>query len=112
MVAPRPYRVCGTVRGKELSHDRECLGGVDRQAGAEEGFVAHAPRVEVASVLVAHTGVPVVVVTALFVTRADGQAGARAWVRGVGSSHGVGFPDIHLRAAGTPFTGTSVGVVA
>ena len=47
-----------------LSDDGDLLGGVDRLAAPEEVLVAHAVRVEVASVLVAETAVAVVTVTA------------------------------------------------
>ena len=76
----------------------------------KEGLVAHAPRVEVAAVLVADTVVTLVTVTAVGAFAA-GLALDGADVGGDGSAHGVGFPDIHLVAAGTVGTRSSVGVV-
>jgi hypothetical protein len=49
----RERTAVGAVIGNELGHDREFLVGIDSHARAEEGLVAHAPRVEVAAILVA-----------------------------------------------------------
>lgn len=102
--------VGGVVSGDELSDDGEFLARVDGFADTEEGLVTHAPGVEIATVLVADTVVSCVVVTAV-------GAGATsltvdcARVGSVGSGVGVGFPDIHLCAAGTVLTLSCVGVV-
>lgn len=94
----------GAVVGNELGDDGEDTGGVDGQALAEEGLVAHAEGVEVAAVGVAETGVPGAVRT-----RAAGLAGGLAGVGREGRGVVVGLPDIHLTAAGTERTSTSVG---
>ena len=94
---------------QELRHDRELLAGVDGEAGAEEGLVAHAPRVEVAAILVADTVVPLVTITALG-ARATGLALDAADVGRERSTVLVRLPDIHLVTAGTKLAGARVRV--
>ena len=72
-----------TVGGDELSHDGELLAGVDGLAGSVEAGVAHAVRVEVAAIGVAHTTVPARISTV--VTGAEGLARNTARMGGVGS---------------------------
>jgi hypothetical protein len=100
----------GTVAGEELGDDGELGVGVDLQAWAVVGGVTHTVRVEVATVLVAHTTVAVGTVTA-FGARASVLAVDCAAVRSVGSGVLVGLPDIHLIAAGSVVTLAGVGVV-
>ncbi|CAG8779468.1 10370_t:CDS:1, partial [Acaulospora colombiana] len=88
----------GAVARQELGDDGELGVGVDGQAGAVVGGVAHTVRVEVASVLVAHSTVAVGAVPALG-ARAAVLAVDGAAVGGVGSSVLVGLPDIHLVTA-------------
>lgn len=97
---------------EELGDDGELLGGIDGLALTVEGGVTHAVRVEVATIGIASTAIAVVGVgttarVALAHVLVDGGAG-------VGSESGrdlVGLPDIHLRAASTVVTDTSVGIV-
>jgi hypothetical protein len=55
--------------------------------------------VEIASVLVAHTSVAAVAISAGGIISALRKTLALARVRGIGGRDGVGLPDIHLRAA-------------
>ena len=98
----------GPVRGNELGDDGEFLAGVDGLAFTEEGLVTHTEGVEVASVFVADTTVTIVAVTTLS-AGASGLTVGAANVRGVCGSVGVGFPDIHLAAAGTVLAISRVG---
>jgi hypothetical protein len=102
--------VSGSVAGNELGDDGEFGLGVYGHAFTVEGSVTHAVRVEVASILVAHSAIAVVAITALG-SRAPIWTSDSATVRGIGSSDLVGFPDIHLRAARAVFTLASVLVV-
>ena len=90
----------GVVGGDELRHDGDLLAGVDRLAGAEEGLVAHAVGVEVASVLVADALVSRSWVTAVRALAAD-ESVALAGVGSVRRGVLVGLPDVHLSAAGS-----------
>ena len=63
--------------------------------------------VEITSVLVANTVVTLRVITTLGAL-ASVDTVLAAGVRSVGSGDGVGLPDIHLRAAGTELTTSSV----
>lgn len=86
----------------ELRDDGDGLGGVDGEvgAGAVEGLVALAVRVEVATI-----GIAVTSVAGIGVGSATGIAVARvlsevfAGVGGECCGNVVGLPDIHLRAA-------------
>merc|ERR1719473_501209 len=88
----------------ELRDDGERLRRVELEVGAraEEGLVAHAERVEVAAVLVAHAleALALAVVAAVLALAArlplDGAA-----VHGHLRAHDVRLPDVELRAAGT-----------
>lgn len=86
----------GAVVGDELGHDRDGLGGVDSQARAVEARVAHAVRVEVATVLVADSGVPAVTGTAVGLALAPRLSVNGAGVRSVCGGDEVGLPDVHL----------------
>jgi hypothetical protein len=66
--------------------------------------------VEIASVLVAHTSVAAVAISAGGVISALRKTLALARVRGVGGRDGVGLPDIHLRAARTDLARSRVRV--
>jgi len=102
--------VAGGV-GKELGNDGDLLGGVDDLALAVEAGVALAVRVEVAAVGITPATIAVGAVgTAALVAIADGLIGDGARMGGEGSSHVVGLPDIHLRAASAVVTDTSVRV--
>lgn len=105
----QPARV-GAVSRDELRHDGDLLRAVDLLAGAIEGLVAHAEAVEVASVLVTDALVAVVAVAAID-TRATCGRRDRAHVGGVSCRDGVGFPDVHFRAARSVFAGASVDIV-
>ena len=74
----------GVVGGDELGYDGECLAGVNSLAVAVESLITHAPRVEIATILIANTTVSVVPVTTLG-ARATVLArnGANVW--GIGS---------------------------
>lgn len=91
----------GVVGSEELGDDGDLLSSIDGLATAVEGEITHAVGVEIASGLVADAGA-VNAVSALV------QAGAAARVWGNGRRDGVGFPDIHLRAASAHATGTGV----
>jgi hypothetical protein len=99
-----------TVGSDELSDDGDLLGGVDGQAGTEEGGITHAVGVEIASILVADTTIALIAITAL-------GAGATvltldtAAVGCIGGSVLVGFPDIHLVTARAILALAGVGVV-
>ncbi|KAJ8109446.1 hypothetical protein OPT61_g7451 [Boeremia exigua] len=98
--------------GADELRDNGHLGlGVELGAGAIEVLHAHAVAVEVTTVLVAHTLVAVGTVTALDLRRAGIKSGVLARVGGVGGRDGVGFPDIHLGAAGTHLAISGVRVV-
>ncbi len=92
--------VGGPVGGDELGDDGEFGVGVDCHSGTVKVRHALAEGVEIATILVANAAVAVVAVAAV-VSRASGLTGGRADVGGVGGGDGVGFPEIHLIAAGT-----------
>jgi hypothetical protein len=94
----------GVVVRQELGHDGERLAGINGETVAVECGVTHTEGVEVAAVSVTETSVPGAVVA-----RAAGLLGNSARVRSVCSSIAVGLPNIHLTAAGTVVTSTSVG---
>ena len=100
----------GVVRAHELGDDSELGGSVDRQARPEEGMVAHAPRVEVAPILVTDAIVTVVAFTTIGALAAS-LALDVADVGGHSRTVGVGFPDVHLVTAGPILTGTRVGII-
>lgn len=102
------------VGGEELSDNGEGLGGVDGLVGAVEGSVAHTVGVEVASIGVTEASVSVAgrgSSTTLVTSALSRTASTRARVRGVGGGNRVGLPEIHLVAAGSVVTGSSVGGV-
>lgn len=100
----------GVVGGDELGDNGEDRSSVDGRTRAVEVSDTHAERVEVTTILVAHTAVPVVTVTTVG-TLATVLAVGGADVGGIGSRNGVGLPDIHLRAARTVGTSSCVRVV-
>lgn len=67
--------------------------------------------VEIAAVLVADTSIAVGAITACHFVGALLKTRTRARVRSVGSGNGVGLPNIHLGAAGTDLTLSSIWVV-
>lgn len=82
----------GAVVGDELGDNGKRLGGVEGQAGAVKGLVAHAVRVEVAAALVA-----VALAARVAVTAGGGVGAASCAVDGAGvgshgGSNGVGLP--------------------
>lgn len=96
----------------ELGDDGELGAGVDGLALTVEGGVAHAVRVEVATIGIAGTAIAVGGVgTAAGVTLAHVLVDGGAGVGSEGGRDLVGLPDIHLRAASTVVTNTSVRVV-
>lgn len=98
---------------EELGHDGHLLGSIDRLANAVELLVAHAVRVEVATIGIAHTGIPVIAVGATAVVAlAAGLVDFLARMGSIGSGHVVGLPNIHLGAARAITTGAAVGVIA
>ena len=101
----------GAVGSEELGNDGDGLGGVDGETGAEEGLVAHAEGVEVASVLVAESVVAVVGAVTAVVASAGSLLSDGADVRGEGLAHGVTLPDVHLRAARAGRTSAGVSAV-
>ena len=100
----------GVISCDELSDDGDLLGGVHLLARAEEGGVAHAVRVEVASILVANAGIAVSSITAVE-SGAASESVTLAGVRSIGSSVAVGFPDVHLGTAGSVAASTAVYIV-
>ena len=98
------------VDSDELSDDGELGGSVDGLASSVERLVTHAVRVEITSVLVADTIVPLVAITALGIAGASCCAADGARVGSEGGGLRVGLPDVHLRAAAAHGTGTRVGV--
>lgn len=82
--------ICAIV-GDELGHHGNWLGGVDGQAGAVEGLVAHAERVEVTAVLVAHARVPVITCATVHVALAPRLPVDGAGVGGVCRGNEVGL---------------------
>lgn len=101
-----------TSVGDELGDNSEDGAGVNGPTITIEFLVTHAVGVEVAPIRVARAGVTLIrVSTTAASVSAHNLAGVIAGVRSVGSCHGVGFPDIHLRAASAVASNTSVGVV-
>lgn len=100
----------GVISGDELSNNGDLLGGVHLLAWAEEGGVAHAVGVEVASVLVANAGVAVGSITAVESRAASGSV-TLAGVWSIGSGVAVGLPDVHFGTAGSVATSTAVHIV-
>ena len=102
----------GAVVSDELGDDGHLGLGIDDLAGPVEALVAHAVGVEVTSVRVAGARVAAgrVGSTAL-VALAHGLAGRVTRVRSHGSGNAVGFPDIHLIAAGSVAANTGVLIV-
>lgn len=121
----------GAIVGDELGHDGEGFGGIDGQARAVEGVVAHAVRVEVTAALVTVAIAAGVTITARGSVGAAGLAVDCARVRSHGGSNRVGLPnddmlavnkvvvlvynglgyapDVHLGAARSVSTSSSVG---
>lgn len=97
----------GVVGSDELRDNGDLLVGVDLLARAEEGGVAHAVGVEVASVLVTDAFISVGSVTAV-VALAAGESVATAGVWGVGRGVLVRLPDVHLGTAGSVAADTSI----
>lgn len=100
------------VTGDELSDNSHLGAAVDGLAGSEEGLVAHAVRVEVATIGVAGAGVAVRGVRATApVSLAHSLTGGITRVGGQSSGDTVSLPDIHLSTAGAVVANTRVGVV-
>jgi len=97
------------ARAHELRYHRHHLVRVERCAGPVEVAHTHAVAIEVAAVLVAHSAVAVTAIAARR-ARAFLKPGALARMRRVGSGDGVGFPNVHFRAARPDFAGPGVGV--
>ena len=74
---------------------------------AVEGGIAHTEGVEVTTVGI--TNSRITIRRTALVTSAHSLLGDSARMRSDGSRHGVGFPDIHLRAASTEVTSSRVG---
>jgi hypothetical protein len=103
--------VGGVALGEELGNNSERLAGIHSRTLAKEILDTHAVRVEVATILVAHTSIPVSIVIAALGTTATSLTRDGARVGSVGRALAVGLPDIHLNAASTILAGTGVGVV-
>ena len=97
-----------TYISDELGNNGEWLGGINSQTRAIECGVAHAIRVEIASISITERGVPCA--NAAVGARASSLLGDRARMRGIGSRNRVGLPDIHLVTARAIHAGTSIGV--
>lgn len=98
---------------EELGNDGELGVGIDGLARSIEGGVTLAVRVEIASIRVGSTGVPVIGVgTATIITVADGLSNCVGGVRSQSSRNGVGLPDIQFSTARAIATETGVGAVA
>ena len=95
--------------GQELSDDGELGAGINREALSIEALVAHSEGVEITTIGVANTVVPRCDSTVF--TGATGLSTDSAWMGCVGRGYRVGFPDIHLIAAGAIISGPCVGVV-
>ena len=94
----------------ELSDNGEWLGGVDGLAWTIEVEIAHAVRVDVASVSIALRSISVAN-TAVEARALVKAVGAVARMRSICVGNGVGLLDIHLVAASAEATSTSVGAV-
>lgn len=99
------------VGSDKFGNDSEFARGVHNLAWAVEALVAHAKGIEVAAVLVTDAVVAAVAITALSCTLADIQASLVARMWSVRGRNGVGFPDVHLVAAGAHVALAGVGVV-
>lgn len=100
------------ARANKLSDNGELLAGVDGLASAVKVLVAHAEGVPVtsigvtvASIASGRVGTSASIASTAVLTR------RLARVRSIGHAHRVGLPDVHLGAARTSSTDTSVGVV-
>lgn len=98
----------GVVAGKELGDNGELAAGVNGHALAVVSRVAHAERVEITTIRITNSAVSAGRTASS--ARATGEAIALARVGSEGSRHGVGFPDIHLIAAGTKITCSAVDI--
>lgn len=94
----------------ELGNHRHGLGGIKHHTRSIERLISHAERIEIATVLIAYSAVPVISITAIS-TVAPSLTSYVAWVGSVSVRNGVGFPDIKFRATGSVQTSTGVGVV-
>lgn len=95
----------------ELGHDSHLLGGINVEAGAGavEGVVALAVRVEIATIGIASSSIAGGRVGATAGIALAGLLGeALAGMGSVGRGNLVGLPDIHLRAAGAVLANTGV----
>lgn len=101
--------VGSTVSRDELSDDGELAACVDGHTFAKESLVAHTEGVEIASVLITNSSVPLVVVTAVS-ARAFGLTVDGARVRSEGSGIVVGLPNVHLGTASSKCAASGVGV--
>ena len=88
--------VGSVVRGDELSHHGERLGGVDGLAWAVERLVAHPVGVEVATIPVAVALVAVTVARATSLIRSASGVARSAGVGGHSVGDLVGLPNVHL----------------
>jgi len=91
-------RICA-ITGEELSNHRHGLQRVHVElfATAEEGVVAHTEWVDVTSIFIANTSVPltlVIITTLSAITTQLTINLARVWCVRVG--HAVGLPNVHL----------------
>jgi hypothetical protein len=102
--------VVSSISGDKLGDNSECSAGIHIHSLSKEGLVAHTERVKVATILVANSSISVVAVST-FGSTASVETIDCANVGSVGRGHRVGFPDIHLNAAGSISSSTSVGVV-
>jgi len=87
----------GSGIGDELGDNRELLGGVNGEALAVEGGVAHTVRVEITAVGIADAGIAVGgTASVAFAARLGTR---RARMRSVGGGDAICLPDVHLVTA-------------
>lgn len=94
----------------KLGNHRHWLGGIKHHTWSVERLISHAERIEIATILIAYSAVPVIAITTIS-TVAPSLTIYAAWVGSVSVRNGVGFPDIKFRAAGSvqPRSGVGVG---
>lgn len=97
-----------TYISDELGNNGEWLRRINGQTRAIESGVAHAVRIEIASISIAERGVPRA--NAAVGARASSLLGDRARMRSIGSRNRVGLPDIHLVTARAIHAGTGIRV--
>lgn len=99
----------GAISSNELGYHRNWGGRVNQLAGAIERLIAHAVSVEVTTIRVASSCITFAgVSSSTSIALTHGLSGIIARMGCVGRRDAVGFPDIHLGAAGTVATNTGI----